>query len=85
MVKILYYGIVRQHTRCKEESIETKTLGDLLAYLEQQYGKTTLKAARASMITLNGERLETLDRKLALADGSTVGIHPICSGGSSTY
>jgi molybdopterin converting factor small subunit len=81
MVKLLYFGIVRQHTQCKEEFVTVSTLGEMLDFLSEKYGKTTQKAVRASMIALNGEKVETLNRKLAIPDGSVIGIHPICSGG----
>jgi molybdopterin converting factor small subunit len=81
MVQMRYFGIVRQQTQCKEEVIEANTLGEMLKYLSQKYGKATEKAACASMLTLNGVKVESLDRNLAIPDGSVVGIHPVCCGG----
>lgn len=81
MVKLFYFGNVRQYTQCKEEIVSIQTLGAMLDYLSEKYGKATLKAVRASMIVLNGEKIETLNRKTTIPDGSVISIHPICSGG----
>ncbi len=81
MVRIRYFGIVQQQTRCKEEIIEAKTLGEVLNYLSQKYGKVTEKAACASLLALNGAKVESLDRNLAFPEDSVVGIHPLCCGG----
>lgn len=81
MVRILYFGIIRQYTNCKEETIEAKTLDDMVEHLAQTYGKATVKTACASMIVMNGEKVETLNHNLIITDNSIIGIHPLCCGG----
>ncbi len=81
MVKLQYYGGVRAFTKCKEETVAATTLGEAMDYVKQQYGKQTLKAMKASLVTLDGVRVESLKRSLPLPEGSVVGIFPLCCGG----
>lgn len=81
MVKILYYGEVRTFTKCTEEQADLHTLGEAMDFVKQKYGKDALKTMRASMLTLNGVRVESLKRSLPLPENAELGVFPVCCGG----
>lgn len=81
MITLTYYGKIRTYTKRAEESADLSTLGAALDYVQKAYGREAHKLMKASMITLNGARVETLKRNLPLPDSSELGIFPVCGGG----
>lgn len=81
MITLQYYGPIREYTKLNEESVEADTLGRVMEHLKTRYGKEALKVMKASMIALNGVRVESLKRGLPLPPGAELGIFPVCCGG----
>ena len=81
MIRVQYFGAIRDFTNCKEEALAASSLGALMDSVKTRYGKDALQALKASMITLDGVRVEALKRSLPLPEGSVVGIFPLCCGG----
>ena len=81
MILMQYYGGIREFTKCKEEAVAAATLGEAMEYVKNKYGKQALKAMKASMLTLDGVRIERLKPRLPLPEGSAVGVFPLCCGG----
>ena len=81
MIRIQYFGSIRDFTNCKEEASTASSLGEVMDFVKAKYGKAALQAMKASMVTLDGVRVEALKRGLVLPEGSDVGIYPLCGGG----
>ena len=81
MIRIQYFGSIRDFTKCKEETGTASSLGEVMDFVKTKYGKDALRAMKASMVTLDGVRMESLKRSLPLPEGSIVGIYPLCGGG----
>lgn len=81
MIRIQYFGSIRAFTNCKEEAATASSLGEVMDFIKAKYGKEALRAMKASMVTLNGVRVESLKRGLPLPEGSVVGLYPLCGGG----
>lgn len=81
MIRIQYFGSIRYFTKCKEEAATASTLGEVMDFVKANHGKEALQAMKASMVTLDGVRVESLKRSLPLPEGSVVGIYPLCGGG----
>ncbi len=81
MVLIQYYGAIRDYTRCAEETVDAPTLGHAMDFIKARYGKEALKTMKASLLTVNGVRVETCKRSLPLPNGAALGIFPLCCGG----
>lgn len=81
MNKVQYYGIVRNMTNCREEYLDFNSIGELMDLIKSKYGKRTLKAAKASLVTMDSMRVEKLSRNIAVSDGSIIAFYPVSCGG----
>lgn len=81
MITILYYGTIRSCTNCASETLDAATLGDAMVEVRKKYGKDALFAMKASMLTLDGARLESRKRSFPLHEGAELGVFPLCGGG----
>ncbi len=79
MIKVNYFGQLKEFTNCKEETISVNNIKDVLKYINKKYGKDAKKVAKRSLITVNGLRIEKFDIKIE--PDSTISFFPICSGG----
>jgi len=81
-VTVFYRGALGEITHIKEETLDAKTLGDLLSHIRGAYGKEAEKTARAMLITVNGRSILGLRVfHTALSPGDRVHFLPICAGG----
>lgn len=81
MITLSYFGAARELTGRETQQIQAASLGQALDYIEKAYGKAALKAVRASMLTVNGARVEKLMRRMPLPPGCVLGVYPLCCGG----
>lgn len=80
MAHIKYYGDMRTLTGQTGDEFEADSLIGLLKIIEKQYGKPAKKAAKASLIVVDSEKVLAI-RKIALKKDSEVGFFPMCCGG----
>lgn len=81
-VKVKYWGDMLTLTGKKQEEISATTVNDVLSYLQTQYGKASLKAAKRMLIAVNGTNIQLLGRyKTPLAEGDVIAFFPLCAGG----
>ena len=81
-VRVKYRGRLASATGAAEEIYDAKDVEGLLRSIRKRHGRETERAARAMLITLNGESILLLQRyKTALSAGDTVSFFPICAGG----
>ena len=81
-ITVKYRGHLAALTGIPEESFEAGNVGGILKLIAERHGKEAEKAARAMLITLNGESILLLQRyKTALKEGDTISFFPICAGG----
>lgn len=80
MAHIKYYGDMRTLTGKIEDDIAADSLTALLKVIEKQYGKQSKKAAKASLIVVDSEKVLAI-RKVSLKTDSEVGFFPMCCGG----
>lgn len=81
MIRVCYAGDAREKAGCTEETYAVATLGALLAAVRLRHGRALERAMRASLLTVDGVRVEALRRRLLLPEGCTVGVFPLCGGG----
>ena len=81
-ISVKYRGQLRAFTGKAEEALEAVNVESLLKIIRKNHGEKTEKAARAMLITLNGESILLLKSfKTALREGDTVSFFPLCGGG----
>ena len=80
MAVITYYGDLRTLTGKGEECIPADTLPELIGQIQTLYGKAASKAARASLIVVDNEKVLRI-RQTKLLPDSKVGFFPLCCGG----
>lgn len=80
MAHIKYFGDMRTLTGKNEDNFEADSLTGLLNVIERQYGKPAKKAAKASLIVVDSEKVLAI-RKVQLKPDSEVGFFPMCCGG----
>ena len=80
MAHIKYYGDMRTLTGQTGDDFEADSLIGLLKIIEKQYGKPARKAAKASLIVVDSEKVLAI-RKVALKKDSEFGFFPMCCGG----
>lgn len=80
MIHIEYFGDMRTLTGKREDELEADTLSGLLKVIGAQYGKAAKKAAKASLIVVDNEKVLSI-RKAQLKKDSVVGFFPMCCGG----
>jgi len=80
MANVKYYGDMRELTGKNDEVIPASDLSGLLDVIEKTYGKSAKKAAKASLIVVDSEKVLSI-RKVQLKEGSEVGFFPMCCGG----
>ena len=81
-VLVKYRGHLAAITGILEESYNEENVEDLLMSIRKRHNRQAEKAARAMIITLNGESILLLKRyKTALSDGDTVSFFPLSAGG----
>lgn len=76
MVKIKYFGKLRTLCGKNEDRIAANSLTELLRAIQKLYGKEAKKAAKASIITVDGDKVLSI-RKTALSEDSKVSFYPI--------
>lgn len=82
MIHIKYWGSLMDTVGKKEEQIEAQTVGEVISYIQSQYGKAAAKEAKSMLIVVNGTNIQLLQRyKTPLADGETVTFMPLSAGG----
>lgn len=79
MVRLSYFGELREYAGKTEEQIEAHTLQDVFQFIRSEYGAAAQKAAKRALIVVNGVRADTLRQQLP--DSCTVAFFPLCSGG----
>ena len=81
-VKVKYRGHLASLTGEAEEAFDAGDVEELLKSLRKRHGREAEKAARAMIITLNGESILLLKRfKTILSEGDTLSFFPLCAGG----
>lgn len=81
MTKLMYYGELRELTGCTEETTQAASLRDVLRELGRRHGAAALRAAKRSLMTLDGVRVDRPNSRDSLPAGCTVCFFPLCSGG----
>lgn len=81
MARLMYYGELRELSGCAEEWTRAASLRDILRELGQRHGPAALKAAKRSLMTLDGVRVDRPNSRAPVADSSVVCFFPLCSGG----
>ncbi len=81
MVRVLYFAMIREYTRCPEECVRAETLGAVLDHIAAAYGEDARSAVLSGMLTLDGALLGRPDPALPLPDGSEIGAFGFCCGG----
>ncbi len=76
MAKIKYFGKLRSLCGKNEDWIAANSLTELLRAIQKLYGKEAKKAAKASLITVDGNKVLSI-RKTALSDDAKVSFYPI--------
>lgn len=80
MAHIKYYGDLKRLTGKDEDEIAAKSLSDVLSAIGSQYGKPAKKAAKASLIVVDDEKVLSI-RKAVVKEDSKIGFFPTCCGG----
>lgn len=82
MVKVQYYGLVRQLTKVKEEAISAQQVSQVIKEIGKRHGKEALREAKRSFILVNGENA-ALNKgyKTSLKSGDLVQIMTVTGGG----
>lgn len=80
MVHVKYFGDMRTLTGKSEDEFEVSSLYALINLIGKQYGKDAKKAAKASLIVVDSEKVLSI-RKAAFNASSEVGFFPMCCGG----
>ena len=81
-VKVCYRAALAEMTAKTEETIEARTVRDVLSYIKKTHGTQAHQAARRMLIAVNNDSIQLhkgFDTKLA--EGMTVRFMPICGGG----
>lgn len=81
MIKLNYYGNLRELAGLREETSEAATMKALLKEIGQRHGREAEKAAGRSVITLDGVRVDRPHSSQPIPSGSEVCFFPLCSGG----
>lgn len=76
MAEIKYFGKLRTLCGKNEDSIAAKSLAELLRAINNLYGKEAKKAAKAALITVDGDKVLSI-RKTVLSDDARVSFYPI--------
>lgn len=76
MANIKYFGKLRTLCGKNEDRIAANNLTELLRAIQKLYGKEAKKAAKAALITVDGDKILSI-RKTALSDDSKVSFYPI--------
>ena len=81
-VQVKYRGHLASLTGSAEETLEARDVEGVLRSLREHHGRKAEKAARAMLITVNGESILLLRRyKTVLKEGDVVSFFPLCAGG----
>ena len=80
MAHIKYYGDLRTLVGKSEDVIDAESLSGLLGIIGKQYGKAAKKAAKASLIVVDNEKVLSI-RKFKLKADAELGFFPMCCGG----
>ena len=82
MVTVKYRGHLPALTGVTEETMEAHDVEGALRSIRKLHGREAEKAARAMLITVNGESILLLKSyKTALKEGDMLGFFPLCAGG----
>lgn len=82
MAQIFYYGELRDLVQKSDESIDVKTIQDVLKHIEKAYGKLAKKQAKSSLITINTFNiLKMKGYQTAVSPDDKVCFFPVCGGG----
>lgn len=82
MIELKYWGGLEPLTGKRFEEISASTVGEVLDFIQGQYGKAALKEAKRMLIAVNGTNIQLLDRyKTTLSEGDKVTFMPLSAGG----
>lgn len=82
MIKIEYYGLLRQLTGTTEETMDAKRVGEVIKQIKKRHGKEATIEAKMSFILVNGTNAALLKGyRTVLKDGDLVQIMPVTAGG----
>lgn len=81
MIKLAYYGDLRELTHLRGEESNAATMKALLRGIKERHGPAAAKAASRSVITLNGVRVDKPNSSQPIPENSEVCFFPLCSGG----
>jgi len=81
-INVKYRAHLETLTKTSSESIDAKTVQDVLKHIKKQFGKEAKKTAKTMLIVVNGQSILMLKHfKTVLKDGDEVSFLPICGGG----
>ena len=82
MVKVKYYGLIRNYTKVTEDDVSIYKVSSLIKWIGNMYGKEAIREAKRSFILLNGENVGLgKGYRTHLNDGDTVQIMTVTGGG----
>lgn len=79
MARLMYYGELRELVGLTGEQFDAATVPEALKLLADRHGSAARKAAKRSLVTLDGVRLDRLSGPLP--SDSVLCFFPLCSGG----
>lgn len=81
MVKLIYYGELRELTGLREEESSGTSMRDVLRDIGLRHGAAAAKAARRCTITLDGVRVDRPNSRQPIPKDCEICFFPLCSGG----
>ena len=82
MVKVEYYGLVRQLTKVKKEILLSDNISQVVKEIGKRHGKEALEEVKRSFILVNGENVALKKGyRTYLKNGDLVQIITVTAGG----
>ena len=81
-VEVTYRGALPELLGRSSETVEARTVSDIMAHIKSLYSKEAYREAKRMLIVINGESIQLRQGyRTALSEGDRLSFLPICGGG----
>lgn len=81
-VEVTYRGALSELLGRSSETVEARTVSDIMAHIKSLYSKEAYREAKRMLIVINGESIQLRQGyRTALSEGDRLSFLPICGGG----
>ncbi|MEG0597480.1 MAG: MoaD/ThiS family protein [Oscillospiraceae bacterium] len=82
MATVRYFGLLRERTGMREETLPAPSVATMLREIERRHGKEAAHMAKKGHIIVNGENAGSHKGfRMKLSSGDVVQLLPVCGGG----